>query len=350
MIDNAQATPSSLQATPLYPSLEPFNTGMIEVGDGHSLYWEECGNPDGPAVVFLHGGPGAGCSPTHRRFFDPDYWRVVLFDQRGCGRSRPEASLKANTTQHIIDDMEHIRNHLGIDQWVLFGGSWGSLLAMAYAIEHPDHSSGLILRGVFLGDAAELHWFLHDMGRFFPDARARFVEFLPEEERHDLLGGYHRRLIHTEPAIHQPAAGAWSAYETACARLNPMGSGSSSRGLGGGRGGGGSRRSVGGEGSRRSVGGAGGAALSLARIEAHYFVNNMFLPPRWVLDHLDRLGHLRCHMVQGRYDVICPPSTAYKLAAAWPGATLQIINDAGHSAFEAGIQGALVAATNQFRR
>ncbi len=304
----------------LYPAIEPRNNGNLNVGDGHTVYWEECGNLDGPAVVFLHGGPGAGCAPTHRRFFDPKHWRIVLFDQRGCGRSRPSAGIEANTTHHIIQDIETIREHLGINNWLVFGGSWGSLLAVAYGIAHTDRCTGFVIRGIFLGEQEELRWFVDDMGRFFPDAKRALTDALPQHERNDIMGNFHKRLIDPDPAVHGPAADAWSSYESACARLNP------------------------------SSGGDTGGSLPLARIEAHYFVNDMFLPPRYVFDNIDQVSHLPCILVQGRYDVICPPWTADNLARAWPGSQLVIVNDAGHSAFEPGIRKALVQATDRMRK
>jgi proline iminopeptidase len=312
-------TPTDASSGALYAAIEPFNKGNLDVGNGHTIYWEECGNSQGPAVVFLHGGPGAGCAPAHRRFFDPKYWRIVLFDQRGCGRSRPTAGIEANTTQHIIADMEAIREHLGIDEWLVFGGSWGSLLAVAYGIDHAERCTGFVIRGVFLGEAEELRWFVDDMGRFFPNAKRVLIDTLPPEERNDVMGNFHRRLIDPDPAVHQPAADAWSNYESACARLIPS-----------------------------DVSDTGGS-LSLARIEAHYFVNDMFLSPGYILNHVGRISHLPCIMVQGRYDVICPPWTADNLARAWPESQLVIVNDAGHSAFEPGIRKALVQATDQMR-
>ncbi len=304
---------------PFYPPMEPHASGSLDVGDGHTLYWEECGNPNGPAVVFLHGGPGAGCATAHRRFFDPDYWRIILFDQRGCGRSRPTADVTANTTQHIISDMETLRMERGIDSWLLFGGSWGSLLALAYGIAHPTRCTGFVVRGVFLSAAEELRWFMEDMGRFFPSARQAFLGTLPPEERDDPLPNYYRRLMDPNPDIHGIAAQGWCGYESACVRLIPS--------------------------NTSDV----GASLPLARIEAHYFINKMFLPENHVLDHTGLINHLPCIIVQGRYDVICPPWTAQKLADAWPGAELIIVNDAGHSAFEPGIKAGLVKATDQMK-
>lgn len=304
----------------LYPPMEPHASGFIEVEEGHSLYWEECGNPNGPAAVFLHGGPGAGCAAAHRRFFDPKHWRIVLFDQRGCGRSRPSADVGANTTQHIISDMEAIRKDRGIESWMLFGGSWGSLLAMAYGIACPDRCLGFVLRGVFLGTSEELRWFTDDMARFFPDAGRAFRDALPPEERHDLVANYYRRLTDPSPDVHRVAAQAWGNYESACVRLIPS--------------------------NTSDV----GVSLPLARIEAHYFINNMFIPEDHVIDNVGLINHLPCIIVQGRYDVICPPWTAQKLADAWPGIDLVMVDDAGHSAFEPGIKSELVKATDQMKR
>lgn len=303
-----------------YPPVQPHDSGHLDVGDGHVLYWEECGNPHGPAAVFLHGGPGAGCATAHRRFFDPDYWRIVLFDQRGCGKSRPTASITANTTQHMVRDMETLRQTLGIEKWLVFGGSWGCLLGLVYGIAHPDRCTGFVLRGIFLGEQEELRWFVDGMGRFFPDARRNLLVALPKDERACVQAAYHKRLTDPDPAIHQPAADAWSAYEAACARLVPLARGTAD------------------------------GSLSLARIEAHYFINNMFLPPGYVMDNLGAISHLPCTLVQGRYDVICPPWTADALSRAWPDSKLVMVNDAGHSAFESGIRKALVDATDTFRR
>jgi len=304
--------------SPLYPPIEPHRSGMLDTGDGHEIYWEVCGNPDAPAVIFLHGGPGAGCATAHRRMFDPACWRIVLFDQRGCGKSRPHGSAENNTTDHLIADIETIREMLGIDRWLVFGGSWGSTLGLIYGIRHPERCTGFVLRGIFLGTVAEVDWFLHDMGRFFPDAWSRFVEYLPESERGDLLNAYHARLMSDDDAVHGPAAAAWGGYESACARLVPTGSGDY------------------------------GGSLPLARLEAHYFVNGMFIEDGYVLKNIGRIAHLPSTIVQGRYDVICPPANAAALAAAWPGADLQLIDEAGHSAFEAPVLEALIDAANAF--
>ena len=308
----------------LFPEIGPFETGYMPVSAGHVMYWEQVGHPRGQPVLFLHGGPGAGAGAVHRRFFDPSFWRVIIFDQRGAGRSRPLGSLVANTTQDLVEDIEQLRRHLRLDRWLLFGGSWGSTLALAYAQAHPERVAGLVLRGVFLGRRVEVDWFLHGLAAIFPDAHAQFSQFLPESERGDLLGAYLRRLIDPDPAIHMSAARAWSVYEGSCSTLLP------------------SPDTVASFAQDRT-------ALGLARIEAHYFAHDLFLPPEGLLGRMHRIGHLPAEIVQGRYDVVCPTRTAFELAAAWPAARLTIIPDAGHSALEPGIRRSLVAAVERFR-
>jgi len=288
------------------------------------MYWEQVGNPNGPAALFLHGGPGAGAGAVHRRFFDPSYWRLIIFDQRGAGRSRPLGGLEANTTPDLVADIERLRRHLGIERWLLFGGSWGSTLALAYAQAYRDRVAGLVLRGIFLGRQSEVDWFLHGMGAVFPEAHASFVGFLPEAERSDILGAYLRRLCHPDPAVHMPAARAWSTYEGSCSTLMP------------------SSETVQHFAADRS-------SLGLARIEAHYFANDLFLPKGGLLAHMDRIAHLPAEIVQGRYDMICPPITAFDLVACWPMARMTIVPDAGHSALEPGVRRALIAAVERFR-
>jgi proline iminopeptidase len=309
----------------LFPEIGPFETGTLPLTDGHTMYWEQVGNPCGAPVLFLHGGPGAGAGAVHRRFFDPGFWRVVVFDQRGAGRSRPLGSLHANTTQHLVADIERLRRHLGIEQWLLFGGSWGSTLALAYAQAYPERVAGCVLRGVFLGRPRELDWFLHGLASIFPDAHAAFAGFLPEAERDHLLGGYLRRLTDPDPEIHMPAARAWSIYEGTCSTLLP------------------SPDTVANFAQDRT-------ALGLARIEAHYFAHGLFLPEGGLLAGVHRLAHIPGEIVQGRYDMICPPCTAFELAVAWPSARLTVVPDAGHSALEPGVRRALVAAVERFRQ
>ena len=265
------------------------------------------------------GGPGAGATAVHRRFFDPHYYRIVIHDQRGAGRSTPRGALTDNTTVNLIADIEALREHLGIKKFLLFGGSWGSTLALAYAIAYPEHVSGLILRGIFLGTRPEVDWFLNDMGRFFPEAHDKFVGHLDPVERIDLLASYFNRLVDNNPSVHQKAAEAWASYETSCSTLRA---------------------------GDRHVGGTG--ALTMARIEAYYFINDCFMPENHIMDNIGRVSHLPAIIVQGRHDVICPPVTACKLAAKWGGnAKLQIIDAAGHSTFESGIAHALMAALEE---
>jgi proline iminopeptidase len=309
----------------LFPDIAPYETGFLPLSSGHVMYWEQVGNPRGQPVLFLHGGPGAGAGAVHRRFFDPQHWRVIIFDQRGAGRSRPLGELRENTTPHLVRDIEVLRQFLGIEDWLLFGGSWGSTLALAYAQEHPNRVLGCVLRGVFLGRRDEVVWFLEGLRRVFPDAWAAFSEHLPPEERGDLLGAYLRRLCDPDPAVHLPAARAWSQYEGSCSTLLP------------------SPETVASFAQDRT-------ALGLARIEAHYFAHDLFLPPEGLLGRMDRLAGMPAEVVQGRYDMVCPATTAFELAAAWPSARLTVIPDAGHSALEPGLRTALVSAVERFRR
>lgn len=308
----------------IYPPLDPYQTGTLQVDPIHRLYWEQCGNPHGVPVVFLHGGPGAGASPMHRRFFDPSHYRIVILDQRGAGRSRPLGEVRNNTTAHLIADIELLRERLGIAKWHVFGGSWGSTLALAYAQEHPDRCLSLILRGIFLMRRAEIDWFLYGMRTIFPEAWTQFSGFLPAAERGDLLESYHRRLMDPDPAVHLPAARAWSIYEGACSTLLP---------------------------NPDTVAAAGEDthALGLARIEAHYFRNNLFDPETLLLDRVNRVRALPTAIIQGRYDIVCPIVTADELRQAWPEARYVVVPDAGHSAMESGIRAALIDATQRFR-
>ncbi len=308
----------------LFPEIGPFETGYLPLAGGHVMYWEQVGNPRGQSALFLHGGPGAGAGAVHRRFFDPGYWRTVIFDQRGAGRSRPLGSLAQNTTPDLVEDIERLRRHLGIERWLLFGGSWGSTLALAYAQAHPERVSGCVLRGVFLGRPQEVAWFLHGLAHIFPDAHANFAGFLPEAERGSLLDAYLVRLTDPDPAVHLPAARAWSIYEGSCSTLLP------------------SPETVASFSQDRT-------ALGLARIEAHYFAHGLFLPPEGLLGGMARIARIPAEIVQGRYDMVCPARTAFDLAAAWPTARLTIIPDAGHSALEPGIRRALVAAVERLR-
>jgi len=304
---------------PLYPPLEPYNAGFLDLEAPHRMYYEESGNPRGVAVVFLHGGPGAGASAVHRQFFDPAFYRIVVYDQRGAGRSAPLGCLENNTTPKLIDDLERLRTHLGVDRWIVFGGSWGSTLALAYAEHHPDRCRALVLRGIFLCRPSEIDWFLYGLRSVFPEAWRAFAEFIPEGERKDLLHAYHRRLVNPDPAVHMPAARSWSVYEGSCSTLLP------------------NPALVADFASDR-------VALGLARIEAHYFVNDIFLPPDFLLREVRRLAAIPSFIVQGRYDIVCPTVSADDLHRAWPEAQYTIVPDAGHSAFEPGIRSRLVAA------
>jgi proline iminopeptidase len=308
-----------------YPEIQPYRTGYLQVSSVHSLYFEESGNPQGKPVVFLHGGPGGGTSPKQRRFFDPARYRIVLFDQRGCGKSRPHASLEDNTTWHLVADIEALRKHLGIEQWQVFGGSWGSSLGLAYAETHPAHVSELVLRGIFLLRRWELEWFYQQgTSLLFPDAFEPFSSLVPEAERGDLIGAFHRRLTSDNPVERQEAARIWSVWEASTSHLLQ---------------------------DRDYIQSAAGDEFSLAfaRIEAHYFVNGGFLKSeQQLLEDVDKIRHLPCVLVQGRYDVVCPVKSAWELSKAFPEADLRIVGDAGHSAFEPGIVHELISATDRF--
>ena len=309
----------------LFPPIEPYRSGLLPVDAIHTLYWEECGNPKGIPVVFLHGGPGSGATPTHRRFFDPNFYRIVIFDQRGAGRSTPLGGVTDNTTAHLVADMETLRHMLGIGSWLVFGGSWGSTLALAYGEAHPQHCLGFVLRGIFLCRKSEVDWFLHGMRTLFPEAWRAFAEFLPAAERGDLLESYYRRLTDPSPAIHMPAARAWSIYEGACSTLLP------------------SPDTVAAFGEDRM-------ALGLARIEAHYMKHGIFMPENALLDAIDQVRRIPAVIVQGRYDAVCPIVTADTLARAWPEARYVIVPDAGHSAMEPGIRAQLLGAVERMKR
>ena len=321
MIDSAR---SHSPDASLYPECVPRASGMLALDRRHAMYWEECGNPNGVPLLFLHGGPGGGSLPHHRRFYDPAHWRIVLYDQRGAGRSTPVADLTDNTTAHLVADIERLRTHLGVERWLLFGGSWGSTLALVYALAHPQRVLGLVLRGIFLATRAEIAWFVEGMQRIFPEAWREFAHLLPPEERTDILASYYRRLTDPDPRVHGPAARAWDRYETACSMLLPKADGD-------GR-------------LDRDAG-----ALAIARIEAHYFMHDAFLEPNQILDAVPRIRHLPCTIVQGRYDVICPPATADALARAWRSADYIVVADAGHSVREPGTTRELVAAVRRMQ-
>jgi proline iminopeptidase len=308
-----------------YPPIEPFDTGYLAVGDGHEVYYEQSGNPRGKPALFVHGGPGGGGDVNSRRFFDPERYRIVVFDQRGSGRSRPHASLEANTTWHLVADMERLRAHLAIERWLVFGGSWGSTLALAYAETHPHAVSELVLRGIFLLRELELKWFYQfGASLLFPDQWQKYLAPIPPAERHDLLGAFHRRLLSDDADVRLAAARAWSIWEGATSSLLPNP-------------------------KREEQFGSPEFALALARIEAHYFVNRGFFShDGQLLDGVERVRKIPGVIVHGRYDVVCPIDTAFELHRRWPEADFRIVQDAGHSAYEPGITAELIAATDRF--
>ncbi|MCB9748380.1 MAG: prolyl aminopeptidase [Myxococcales bacterium] len=309
----------------LYPSIEPYETGTLEVSSLHTIYYEQSGNPRGKPVVFLHGGPGGGTSPTQRRFFDPERYRIILFDQRGCGRSTPHASLEANTTWDLVADIERLRIRLGVERWQVFGGSWGSTLALAYAEKFPDHVTELVLRGIFLLRRKELRWFYQEgASSIFPEVWEKYRAVIPKAEQHDFLRAYYRRLTGDNEATRQEAARAWSVWEGSTSFLYT---------------------------SPENIARVAEDAFSLAfaRIECHYFVNGGFFErENQLLEELDAVRHIPTVIVQGRYDMVCPMQTAWELHKAWPEADFRVVNDAGHSSFEPGIIAELVAATDRF--
>jgi proline iminopeptidase len=307
----------------LYPPVDPFDQQMLDTGDGHSIYVEQCGNPEGIPVVVLHGGPGGGCSPTMRRYFDPSVYRIVLFDQRGCGRSRPHASVINNTTWHLVSDIEMIRTALGIDRWIVFGGSWGATLSLIYAQAHPEHTAALVLRGVFLLTQSELDWFYGGgAGRFWPDLWAKFIDLIPKNEHNDIIKAYHARLFSGDIAMEARFGRAWAGWENALASIEsngPTGDSPSEY------------------------------ARAFARLENHYFVNAGFLSEdQQILSNMDRIADIPGVIVQGRFDMICPPVSAHTLAGKWPKGRLVMVGKAGHALSEPGICRELVHAMDVF--
>ncbi|MEO7497377.1 MAG: prolyl aminopeptidase [Massilia sp.] len=306
----------------LFPPIMPTRQGMLKVDEIHTLYWEEVGNPAGVPVLFLHGGPGAGLSPQHRRFFDPQHYRIILFDQRGAGKSTPLGEWRNNSTQLLIADIETLRVRFGVRQWLVFGGSWGSTLALAYGQAHPERCLGFVLRGIFLCTDAEIDWFLHGVQWFFPELYAEFIAPIPEAERGDLLQAYASRMLCDDPAVYWPAARAWSRFEGRRVFLLPQEEEAASDTL----------------------------DLGVGRLESYYMTERGFFESDQLLRELPRIAHLPAVIVQGRYDVICPPLAAWHLHQAWPGSVLRMVPDAGHGALETGIARALVGATEQFKR
>jgi proline iminopeptidase len=317
--------PAMMSRRDLFPPIEPYRTGTLRLDARHTMYWEQSGNQHGVPALFLHGGPGAGATAVHRRFFDPNFWRIVIFDQRGAGRSTPVGETIDNSPAHLTADIERLRIALGIEKWLVFGGSWGSTLALHYAETHPASCLGLVLRGIFLCRSGEVEWFLYGARRVFPEAWRAFASFLPEAERGDILAGYYRRLLDPDPRIHMPAARAWSIYEGACSTLLP------------------NPETVAAFGEDR-------LALGLARIEAHFFTRHLFSADRDLIARIGQIRRLPGIIVQGRYDMVCPIHSADELARAWPEARYVIVPDAGHSAMEPGIREQLVLATEQMKR
>jgi proline iminopeptidase len=301
----------------LYPPIDPFDQQMLDVGQNHQVYVEQCGNPAGKPVVVVHGGPGGGCSPAMRRYFDPKHYRIILFDQRGCGRSRPHASVQNNTTWDLVSDMELIRRALDIETWAVFGGSWGATLSLIYAQTHPERASHLVLRGVFLMTKAELDWFYGGgAGKFWPETWARFCNIIPEDERDDLIAAYNRRLFSGDTSLETRYGRAWSAWENALASIHSTGTSGES---------------------------PGDYARAFARLENHYFINAGFLEfDGQILAHMGRIAHIPGTIVQGRYDMICPPESAYKVSQLWPAGELKMVRNAGHALSEPGISAELV--------
>ncbi len=309
-----------------YPEIEPFNKGKLKVSDLHEIYFEQVGNPKGQPIVFLHGGPGGGINSDHRRYFDPKHYHVILFDQRGCGQSTPHAELKGNTTWDLVSDIEKLREHLQIKKWHVFGGSWGSTLALAYAITYPEQTTALILRGIFLCRPSEIRWFYQQgASNMFPEYWQTYFDHIPADERHDMVKAYYKRLTSTDEKVRLDAARVWSKWESATSYLHV-------------------NKTAIEEFDEPQK------ALAFARIECHYFINNSFFSTdNYLLENAHKLKNIPGHIVQGRYDVVCPATSAWELNQAWPQSTLEIIADAGHSASEPGIRSALIAATDKFR-
>ncbi len=315
----------------LYPEIEPFNKNWLKVSDLHEIYYEECGSSEGAPVVFLHGGPGSGCNPTQRRFFDPKHYRIILLDQRGCGRSRPQGEIRENTTEDLVNDIESLRAHLGISKWHVFGGSWGSTLALAYAVKHANRIISLVLRGIFLSRSAELSWFMGGVQHFYPEVWQSLIGYLPENERHDILNAYSKRIFSADAQVNVPASVHWNAYESSMMRLQPADTSTNPPK------------------TPEDLQKEQPIEVARARIQIQYVQHQCFIDGDTVLKDATNLNKIPTVIVQGRYDMVCPPQTAWELSRAMPHAEFVMVADAGHSAMEPGITSALIAATEKFK-
>ncbi len=319
----------------LYPELEPFNKNWLKVDNVHQIYFEECGNPAGCPILFLHGGPGSGCNANQRRFFDPAYYRIILFDQRGCGRSKPQGEVQANMTDDLVDDIEALRLHLNINKWHVFGGSWGSTLALVYAVQHTTRVVSLILRGIFLSRPSELNWFLGDVQHFYPEVWHKLVQYLPVNEQNNVLNAYAKLIFSEDMHISAAAAAQWNAFETAIMRLKPAVNSAEPTDT--------STKTAEELQDERIT------EVARARVQIHYIQHQCFIAGEALLKQTMALANTPTIIVQGRYDMVCPPQTAWALHQAMPHAQFTMVADAGHSAMEPGITSALVAATEQFK-
>jgi proline iminopeptidase len=321
----------------LYPEIEPYNTNWLKTDDLHEIYYEESGNPSGKPIIFLHGGPGSGCNPGQRRFFDPTHYRIILLDQRGCGRSRPQGSLTNNTTADLVNDLEALRYHLNIETWHVFGGSWGSTLALAYATQHPQQVISLTLRGIFLSRTSELNWFLGDIQHFYPEVWQTLLDYLPINEQDDVLTAFEKRIASDDLSISHPAAIAWNNYEGSIMRLDPATAKAAAS----------TKPTI--KQTAATLKTIQMADVARAQVQIHYVRNLCFIDGESILEATKKLSNIPTAIVQGRYDMVCPPQTSWLLSKAMPHAEYKIVQDAGHSAMEPGVISALVSATEKFK-